>query len=74
MLGVPPARHDPENLTRADVARARDNLIMAIRNRANREHQLTCADLYISAIKAHAKATGRKLPVPNRFSVIRQLS
>ena len=32
------------------------------------------ADAYIAEIKAHAKRTGRKLPVPSRGHVIRALS
>jgi hypothetical protein len=31
------------------------------------------ADAYIAAIRAHAKATGRKLPVPSRAKIIRLL-
>jgi len=32
------------------------------------------AEAYIAAIRAHAKATGRKLPVPSRAHVVRALA
>jgi hypothetical protein len=52
----------------------RQALIVSIRARESRAEQLTKADAYILAVKAHAKELGRRLPVPNRYAIIRQLS
>jgi hypothetical protein len=63
----------PPEPTRARVRAARDALIQAIRAHAPRDEQLQLADKYISAIKGHARATGRRLPIPNRFHLLRVL-
>ena len=51
------------------VAGPRNQKIFAAVTRA----KLAAADAYIAAIETHAKATGRKLPVPNRYAIFRQL-
>lgn len=66
-------RHDGPPDTQAAVAAAYHALVVAIRSRVPHSEQLAQADVYIAAIKAHAKATDRKLPVPNRFAILRQL-
>jgi len=53
---------------------ARDALVLAIRAHEPRKRQLELADLYIARIEDHARATGRKLPVPNRYAILRQLA
>jgi len=59
--------------TRAAVLKARDALVLAIRAHEPRKRQLELADLYIARIKEHARTTGRRLPVPNRYHLLRQL-
>jgi hypothetical protein len=63
----------PSEPTWALVRTARDALIQAIRAHAPRDEQMRLADEYISAIKSHARATGRRLPIPNRFHLLRAL-
>ncbi len=64
----------PEPDTKRAVLAARDRLILAVRTHEPRERQLALADEYIAAITAHAKAIGRKMPIPNRMAVLRQLA
>ena len=66
-------RADAAGTTQATVFKARDAMTDAIAARAPYDRQLELADAYIAAIKAHGKATGRRLPVPNRYAVLRQL-
>jgi hypothetical protein len=63
----------PSEPTRAVVRAARDALIQSIWAHASRDEQLRLADEYIAAIKGHARATGRRLPIPNRFHLLRVL-
>jgi hypothetical protein len=60
--------------SRRTVADKRAGLMMRIRERAPREAQLEAADAYIAAIKEHGKVLGRKLPIPNRLAILRQLA
>ena len=59
--------------SRAAVMEKRAILVTLIRRRAPYRQQLAAADAYIEAIRVYAKATGRKLPVPNRHAILRQL-
>jgi len=60
------------------VWQARDALIIAIKQQifgvVTMDAVYQAADTYIAAIKAHGKATGRRLPVPNRAGIIRLLT
>ena len=64
--------------TREQVWQARKALGEAIARQKRGEVGLNqvyrAADAYIAAIRAHTKATGRKLPVPSRAKIIRLLS
>lgn len=59
------------------VMQARTTLVLDIarhnRGEISGDALNASADAYIDAIKAHAKATGKKLPVPSRAKVIRAL-
>jgi hypothetical protein len=59
--------------SRARVNRARDWVVAAIRRREPYEAQVAKAEAYRSAIKAHAKSTGRRLPVPTVAAILRVL-
>jgi hypothetical protein len=63
--------------TKDQVWRARNALAEAIaqqkRGLVDMPAVYRAADAYIAAIRAHADATGRKLPVPSRAKIIRLL-
>lgn len=60
------------------ISDARTHLIDTIRRHKRAEVSLevlyAAADAYIAAIQAHAKATGRKFPIPRRGYLIRALA
>lgn len=62
----------------SEVHQARTALIETIlrhkKAEATYEDVTASADAYIAAIKAHAKATGRKMPIPNRGYLIRTMT
>jgi hypothetical protein len=49
-------------------------LVASIHARDPLVEQLAKADAYIAAIKAHGKLLGQRLPVPNRYAILRQLA
>ena len=55
------------------MSRARDAVVASIRAHEARDRQLALADEYIAAIKAHGKVIRRRLPIPNRLAILRQL-
>jgi hypothetical protein len=57
----------------ARVQALRADLIVSIRAHDPRDTQLAKADAYIAAIKDYATASKRRLSVPNRYAVLRQL-
>jgi hypothetical protein len=63
----------PAERSRASVLSARDAVVAAIRTRAAYGIQVAKAETYRSAIREHAKATGRPLPVPSVAAVLRVL-
>jgi hypothetical protein len=55
------------------VSRARDWVVASLRRREPYEVQVAKAEAYRAAIAAHAKATGRRLPVPTVAAILRVL-
>lgn len=57
----------------ARIQNLRAEVVASIRSREPRDVQLAKADAYIAAIREYARASGRRLPIPNRVAVLRQL-